>query len=257
MMATRSVIKTRKDASAIHRSSCTAAQRFRLGTKQQATTNELQDHLHIENYFTASMWSMIRSSAEMMKKLKTVARFAVGTLGLHYPNDSSIASIIGVVFAAHGQPMSNEKARGYRAEFAGYIKDCRSKRLSVPGLARYPQSITEFLRAEPDRYAPGEHPVECPITSSMIESGRHLASACDGAGSRIKPPTASDKEVESIIGNRVQKYRRDTGRKDKIYTHMGVPLRLAIKASCDQKYRNAYILKDGHEHKPKGGVIDW
>jgi len=204
------------------------------------------------------MWSMIRSNAEMRKKLASVASFVVGTLGLHDPNESSIASILGVVFGAHAQPLSYQAVADYRAEFAGYLKDCRSKRLSVPGLARYPQSIAEFLRAEPDRYAPGEHPVECPITSAMIESGRHLASACDthGAGSMISPPTASDTEVASIIGYGVQKYHRD-GRKSEIYTHMGVALKHPIKGYCDNKFKNAYTAKDGQEHKPKGGVIDW
>ena len=256
MMGTGSAMQTRKGAYAIPRSSCTAAKRVRLTTKRQATTNESQDHLRIENYFTESMWSMLRSSAEMRRKLASVANFVVGTLGLLYPNGSTIASIVGVIVGAHAQPMTYQEARDYRAEFAGYLKRCRSKRLSIPGLARYPQSIAEFLRAEPDRYAPGQHPVECPVTSAMIESGRHLVSACDthGAGSMISRPTVSDKEVASIIGHGVQTYHRD-GRKNIIYTHTRLPLKYNMKGKCDNKFKNAFTVIG--EHKPKGRVLDW
>ena len=109
MMGTRSAMQTRKGAYAIHRSSCTVAKRARLTTKRQATIIESQEHLHIENYFTLSVWSMLRSSASMMSKLASVASFVVDTLGLHYPNESSIASIIGVVFAAQANPWAMKR----------------------------------------------------------------------------------------------------------------------------------------------------
>ena len=57
---------------------------------------ELQEHMHIEEYFTDTMWGFLRSSMTIISKLQMAAEFCVDTLGLHFPDEMTYASIVGV-----------------------------------------------------------------------------------------------------------------------------------------------------------------
>ena len=51
------------------------------------------------------MWMLQTADRPLREKLAAVAGFIVNTLGLHYPRELTIASIISVVFAAHGKQL--------------------------------------------------------------------------------------------------------------------------------------------------------
>ena len=69
-----------------------------------------QDHHHIENYLTDTLWALIRSDCPMHQKLASMAEFVVDTLGLHYAGELTHASIVGVIVAAHAKPVSHQRA---------------------------------------------------------------------------------------------------------------------------------------------------
>ena len=71
---------------------------------------DYQDHHHIENYLTDTMWALIRSDAPMHQKLASIAKFVVDGLGLHYAGELTHASIVGVIVAAHAKPVSYQRA---------------------------------------------------------------------------------------------------------------------------------------------------
>ena len=123
------------------------------------------------------MWALIMSDCPMRQKLAAMAKFVVDTLGLHYAREQTHASIVGVIVAAHAKPVTYKVAHDYLNEFKVYAGEQRKKRLSRQGLAWYPPSIADFMAFEPDRYSPGEPPVECPMSAAMIVSGRHLVGA--------------------------------------------------------------------------------
>ena len=69
------------------------------------------------------------------------------------------------------------------------------KRLSRQGMAWYPPSIADFMAFEPDRYSPGEPPVECPISATMIVGGRHLVGArCGNKKLMVSCPSVARNE---------------------------------------------------------------
>ena len=114
----------------------------------------------------------------MHQKLASIATFVVDELGLHYAGELTHASIVGVIVAAHAKPVSYQRAHDYLNEFNVYAKGQVKKRLSCPGMRRYPAAVADFMEVEPDRYSPGEPPVECQLSAAIILSGRHLVGAC-------------------------------------------------------------------------------
>ena len=136
-----------------------------------------QEHNHIEEYFTEPLWTLLRSDIQLCTKLTTVAEFIVDTLGLHYPKELTCASIVGVILAAHGKSMAYQKANENLWSFKGMVSDCRARRLSTRTLAKFPSSVAEFMTAHPSRYSTEAPPVECPLSSAVLMSGRHLVAA--------------------------------------------------------------------------------
>ena len=80
-----------------------------------------QEHMFFENYMTEALWAVIRSDCTLMTdKIRMLAEFAVDDIGLHYPTETTVASIIGILFAAHGRQLSFREANDYR-EKSGVI----------------------------------------------------------------------------------------------------------------------------------------
>ena len=75
-----------------------------------------QDHHHIEDYLTDTVWALIRSDCPMRQKLAAMAKFVVDTLGRHYAREQTHASIVGVIVAAHAKPVSYQRAHDYLNE---------------------------------------------------------------------------------------------------------------------------------------------
>ena len=78
-----------------------------------AMTEPLQEHLYIENYLTAGLWAMIEGDNQINDKLAAVAVFVIDRLGLHKFSEKAAASIVGVILAAHGKPMSFHDAHDH------------------------------------------------------------------------------------------------------------------------------------------------
>ena len=127
-----------------------------VGGQSQATTVPLQEHHYIENYFIAGLWAMLVGDNQINDKLAAVAVFVIDRLGLHYFKDKTAVSIVGVLLAAHGKPMTYRDAHDHLGTFEMFIKDHRQKRLSARGVLTYPQSVVEFMRVCPGRYSPDD-----------------------------------------------------------------------------------------------------
>ena len=75
-------------------------------SKRAACMRESQELNNFEDYLTEAMWTLLRSEHTITTKLISAAEFIVDTLGLHYPTDMTMASIVGTIVAAHGKQMS-------------------------------------------------------------------------------------------------------------------------------------------------------
>ena len=163
-------------AASISQSSDNCIPRTIVGEQSQATTVSLQEHHYIENYFTAGLWGMLGGEAQINDKLVAVAVFVIDRLGLHYFAEKTAVSIVGVVLAAHGKPMTYHEAHDHLRTFKKCIKERRNLGSSASVVLTYPQSVFEFVRLCPGRYSPSDPPVKCPLTRTAIASGRSLMS---------------------------------------------------------------------------------
>ena len=134
----------------------------------------LQEHMHIEEYFTDTMWGFLRSSKPISSKLIKVAEFVVDILGLHFPDEMTYASIAGVIIAAHGKPLSFATADDILKEFKQHVKEQRKKRRSTRTFLQFPASVSEFMRVQLGRCSIDAQPVHCPLASDILASGRYL-----------------------------------------------------------------------------------
>ena len=176
------------------------------GTNTRAIVDDCQYHLHIENYMTEAMWTMLASPLSFDTKLASMAEFIVDIVGVHFPKEVTYTSILGVIIAANGERMSFRAAHRHLQAFKELVVDRRKKKLSHPGLARYTHSVGDFIAVCPGRYAACSPPVVCPIEEAMIKSGRYLVSA-HGANERLK---AADhprckRTVQCGVGSRLSK----------------------------------------------------
>ena len=89
-----------------------APQKKRLRTKTTAMP-VIQQHLYIEDYLPDSLWTFLRASTTIGSKIIHMAQFCCQTLGLHFPNERTYPSIVGVILAAHQQNMDFSKAHDY------------------------------------------------------------------------------------------------------------------------------------------------
>ena len=92
----------------------------RITGKRPAASCDYQDHHHIENYLTENLWALIGSDCTIHQKLASTAEFVVDKLGLHYAEELTYASIVGVIVAAHAKPVNYQIAHDYLNEFKVY-----------------------------------------------------------------------------------------------------------------------------------------
>ena len=100
----------------------------RVSKKTAKISYDSQDHYYIENYFTETIWEMLKSDRQIREKLLEVSEFVVNTVGLHYPRELTVASILGVVFAAHGKHLSYQQARDHLLDFKEILRAERKSR---------------------------------------------------------------------------------------------------------------------------------
>ena len=101
------------------------------GTKTRAIVDDCQDHLHIENYMTKAMWTMLASTLSFDTKLASMAEFIVDNLGVHFPKEVTYTSILGVIIAANGERMSFRAAHKHLQAFKELVIDRRRKRCHI------------------------------------------------------------------------------------------------------------------------------
>ena len=104
----------------------------------------IQEHHYIENYLTAGLWAMIQGDNRLKDKLAAVVAFVIDCLGLHKPSEKTAVSIVGVVLAAHGKPMSFHAAHDHLRTFKRLTRERRMLGSSASSVLTYPQSFSYF-----------------------------------------------------------------------------------------------------------------
>ena len=117
---------------------------------------------------------MIQGDNQLKDKLAAVAVFVIDRLGLHKPSEKTAVSIVGVVLAAHGKPMSFHAAHDHLRTFKRLIRERRMLGSSASSVLTYPQSAFAFVSRNPGRYSQDDPPVTCPLAHTVIASGRSL-----------------------------------------------------------------------------------
>ena len=107
MLGVENVLKLK---TALSRSA--APQNRRVRTKRTAMP-DIQQHLYIEDYLPGSLWTFLRESTTIANKMVSMAEFCCHTLGLHFPNERTCVSIVGLILAAHAQKSDVSKAHDY------------------------------------------------------------------------------------------------------------------------------------------------
>ena len=150
-----------------------------VASTRSVVTTKGQEHFHYEKYMDNELWEYMKSSEPMSAKIDKLTTHLIDVTGLHYPKETTSASIVAIPIAFHvdGDPCPVQAYRWVLDFKAEVIRKRGLPHHGVLGPAIYTHDIDEFMAGHPDRYPLDAQPVASHIPAARLDRVRHFVSA--------------------------------------------------------------------------------
>ena len=135
-----------------------------------------QSHFFMYNYMTEEDWNLLLMQSSPGMKMKVIVDRGL-TIGLVYPSEKTIVSIIAIVIVASNTMLSSSEAYNLLDQLK---RAWKTYRRSVPfeqTCAQFPPSVADFEKAYPGRYSVDAPPVISRLSIALIEDLRSTLAA--------------------------------------------------------------------------------
>ena len=124
------------------------------------TRTQVQTHLYMHNYLCEIDWSTLpRDDIAIDQKMLTVIRRS-HEIGLKYPSEPTMVSIIGLLAVASKMHLSAEQGYAWVRQYKGFNDALRTKYQTTPTTMRtFPENVSDFQSLHPTSYTLENPPV--------------------------------------------------------------------------------------------------
>lgn len=130
-----------------------------------------QSHFFMYNYMTADDWSALLMQSLPTMKMKVIVERGLD-LGLAYPSEKTIVSVVAIVIVASQTVISSAEGYNLLEQLKRMWKTSRQSRKVVTTCAHFPPAVEDFEKSYPGRYPDDSPPVISRLSIALIEDLR-------------------------------------------------------------------------------------
>ncbi len=121
--------------------------------------SKTQTHVHLEHYYTATLWTRHYSHCDVVSLLESIAEFLVGTLGIRTHDEMVRRDAVAIATTARGMDLTPDEAYNYVEKMRQMMEIAMDTIDGFRGPMSYPADPQSFIAAYPNAYAPDNGPV--------------------------------------------------------------------------------------------------
>ena len=175
-----SVVFPEADRSAIAIAITTAASSTASSSAPIAATSHMrpgsQSHFFMYNYMTEEDWNLLLMQSSPGIKMKVIVDRGL-SIGLVYPSEKTIVSIVAIVILVSNTVLSSSEAYNLLDQLKRAWKTHRRSVQFEQTCAQFPPAVADFQQSYPGRYSVDAPPVISRLSIALIEDLRSTLAA--------------------------------------------------------------------------------